>query len=161
MKQALLHRLRELDIVRYQTVQLKHAGNSSFYVDIKKAYGDPLALRLMSDALWEIIDKRATCIVAGGYGGLPLGTALSVMHNLPLTLVREQAKGRGTNALLEGYIPTRNDRAVVVDDVCSTGKSLEAYIKAIPDVEILGAYAIVRRANVVSALFTVEELIQE
>jgi orotate phosphoribosyltransferase len=161
MKLDLITRLRELEVVRFEPVRLRHGGTAPFYVDIKKAYGDPIALRMMSEELWRIMDKRATCIVAGGYGGLPLAAVLSASHYLPLTLVREQAKDHGTMAKLEGYLPTAQDNAVICDDVCSTGKSIESYKTAIghTGASIIGSYVIVNRGEYpVTAVLNVKEL---
>jgi orotate phosphoribosyltransferase len=157
----LIEKLRELEVIRFGGVRLKHGAESPFFVDIKKAYGDPTALRMMSEELWRIMDKRATCIVAGGYGGLPLASVLSASHYLPLTLVREEVRGHGTGARLEGYIPKENDLAVIFDDVCSTGRSIEGYIEALKTTgaQVLGAYVIVNRDSYpVKALLNVKEL---
>ena len=121
MAHELVQLLRQLDIIHRDPVNLKNAGASGVYVDIKKAYGYPVALSWISEDLFEAIDKTATCIAAAGYGGLPPAAEISSQHNLYLTLVRDEPKKHGTARWIDGYIPTNKDRIAVVDDVFTTG----------------------------------------
>ena len=69
MKDKLINRLKEIDIIHFDSVQLKFAGSSDRYFDIKKAYGDPVARRFIIDALIGMMDEDITCIAADGHGG--------------------------------------------------------------------------------------------
>jgi orotate phosphoribosyltransferase len=62
-------------------------------------------------------------------------------------IVRKEAKGHGTGALIEGPALRSGDRVMVVDDVITTGGSLLKAVDALEgqDVEIVEALAIVDR----------------
>ena len=128
MKKELIKRLKKFDIIESNPVRLKHAGNSSFYINIKKAYGNPDTLEFISQEMWKIVSKKATCVAASGLGGIPLASNISTRYDLNLTLIREKPKGHGLNRLIEGYIPVKEDKIALIDDVFTTGKSLKKMI---------------------------------
>ncbi|MBI2447969.1 hypothetical protein HYV44_00210 [Candidatus Microgenomates bacterium] len=149
MRDELIKKLQELDIIYQNPVNLKNAGMADFYVDIKKAYGDPGALNMMADEVWKRIDQSITSIVAGGYGGLPLATTLSFKHKIHLTLVRDKPKEHGKNNWIDGYIPNEKDKVAIVDDVFTTGGSLKKMIEIVEPTgaEIVGCYVVVKRGD--------------
>jgi hypothetical protein len=53
MTDELIRKLKQLEIIYKEPVNLKNAGASSFYVDVKKAYGYSDVLNLISDELWK------------------------------------------------------------------------------------------------------------
>ena len=128
MKNKLIHILQSLDIIYDEKrVKLKNAGMSGYYIDVKKALGDPLALRLMAQELYKGFDRSATCVAAAGYGGISLATVISEKYRLHLVLVRDSEKKHGKGGFIDGYFPNKNDLIEVVDDVSSTGGSLRGY----------------------------------
>ena len=122
--QDLIDRLKEVDIVDRRGVVLKHSGKSDFYIDLKKAFGFPDALQLMAVRMLERIPDEVNCVAIEGYGGMPLGSAVSLIGDKKLILVRGEAKGHGTGALIDGYYPNRKDSVIVLDDVLTSGNSL-------------------------------------
>ncbi len=166
MKDELIRRLKELDVIRRELVDLKHAGRSDYYVDIKKAYGYPDVLNLICGSLWEVIDKRTTCIAAGGYGGVSPATILSKEYDLKLTLIRDEPKKHGKGGWIDGHVPTKQDRVSIIDDVFTTGGSLKKNINVIKPTgaEILGCHVVVKRGEgklevPFSYLLTAEDLL--
>ncbi len=141
--------LRAVGVVRYEQVALKHAGNSAMYIDIKKAYGYPNVLVLLCKLMREKMDKRVDCIAAGGYGGLPLAGALAEKYNLKLTMVREKPKTHGRNVWIDGYIPKAGDKVWIVDDVFTTGESINQIVKILKSVKanVVGCSVVVVRTN--------------
>lgn len=140
------------DIIYYEPksgVKLKHGGTSNYYVDVKKAYGYPSMLALMRDKIGERIPERTTAVAAGGYGGVPLATALSLEYDWNLVLVRDEEKGHGTGGLLDGYVPSGEDRVAIVDDVTTTGGSLTEIIEILSPLgsEITGCHVVVKRGE--------------
>lgn len=99
---------------------------SDYYVDMKSIHAHPAILRAVARAVAKLIPESATCIAATGYGGIPLGSVVAMTKRLPLTLVREKPKEYGRRTWLDGYVPTKADRIVLVDDVYTTGKSIRA-----------------------------------
>ncbi|MBX4189869.1 hypothetical protein KW791_01045, partial [Candidatus Parcubacteria bacterium] len=149
-KKELIEKLRALGVVKKGEVQLKFGGASSVYIDIKKAYGHPEALRLIGKYMQQNIPKKTTCIAASGYGGLPLATYLSSKNNLKLTLVREKPKNHGTSAWIDGYIPNTQDDVLIVDDVITTGKGVKQTMKVLKSAKakVIGCSVLVKRTDV-------------
>lgn len=163
----LILRLKQLQIVQQGPVELKNAGASQYYIDIKKAYGDAEAFRLLVKNMGIIIPNQTTCIAGAGYGGLPLAAALSVMFDRNLVLVRDTPKDYGIIKPIDGYNPTAEDKIAIVDDVFTTGGSLRKIIQTLEPTgaDILGCYVVVKRGegklNVpVEHLINVEDLLQ-
>jgi len=145
----LIERLRDLDIIYTEDVNLKHAGKSNFYVDVKMAYGYPDISKLIYRNMWKQINKSTTCIVGSGYGGIPLAKDISSKYNLRCSLVRDEEKEWGKKGYFEGYVPTSEDRVSIVDDVFTTGGSLRKIIERIKPTQakILGCHVVVKRGE--------------
>lgn len=165
MRKELTEKLKELGMVDKGKFVLANGAFTDFYINIKKAFGDPDALSLITNELWYEINRRTTCIAAEGYGGIPLATSISSLHGLNLTLVRNEPKKYGREALIEGYVPTERDRVSIVDDVFTTGGSLREVIEVLEHTgaEILGCHVVVKRGEgelkvPLTYLITAEEL---
>lgn len=130
-----------------QGYTLSSGNQSSFYVHLKKAYGDSYLLNLLVNHMYPIIDRRVDTLAGEGMGGIPLTTALSVKYGFNLTLVREQPKSYGTKRWLEGYVPQSRNRVAVIDDVFTTGGSLTRTIDILrlTGAEIVQACVVVKR----------------
>lgn len=166
MQKDLIARLKLLQIVHHGEVELSHGGTSHYYIDLKKAYGDAEAFYLLAKRLGEKIPNKVNCVAGGGYGGLPLATAVSVLYQRGLSLVRDEPKDHGIIKTIEGYVPAKEDKVAIVDDVFTTGKSLQKIIDIITPTgaEIVGCYVLVRRGEgqisiPVESLLRIEDLI--
>lgn len=166
MQKALLQKLKSLDLVRKEDIQLKNAGSSNLYIDVKKAYGDPMVLSLLCDVLWQDVSPKATCIAASGYGGLPPASVLAARYDLKLSLVRDEVKDHGAINQIDGYVPTSEDQVVIVDDVFTTGGSLRKTVEIVRSTGagILGCRVVVKRGEgaldvPLSHIFVLEDLL--
>ena len=148
-KQELIQILKQLQVVEKGTVQLKNAGSSEYYVNIKKAYGNPELMFLLCKNLREKMPREVTCFAGSGHGGIPLATRMSGLYTKNLTLVRDGAKEHGMSDLIDGYVPASKDKVAIVDDVFSTGGSLRKIIETLAPTgaEIVGCYVIVKRGE--------------
>lgn len=165
-KEKLILKLKAIKVIQRQKINLKHAGASNFYIDIKKIYGYPEILDLISDAVIGGIDKRTTCVAGAGYGGIPLATAVSLKLGLGLVLVRDKKKAHGRNVWIDGYVPQAKDRVWIIDDVFTTGKSIEHMTKIlkITKAKVIGCSVVVRRSEQkisipYKSILTMEELL--
>jgi len=120
----LARKLREADVIFHEPVELRGGETSNFYIDIKKAYGNPEILREMACLMLRNFTQDTTCIAASGYGGIPLGVAISLESGLPLVSVRDTEKNHGKRGLFDGYVPSSSDVVSIVDDVFTSGSSL-------------------------------------
>ncbi|MEK6905985.1 MAG: phosphoribosyltransferase family protein [Nanoarchaeota archaeon] len=166
MQDNLIARLKYLQIVHHGEVELSHGGTSHYYIDLKKAYGDAEAFYLLAKRIGEKIPNKVSCIDGGGYGGLPLAAAVSALYLRDLSLVRDEPKNHGIIKMIEGHFPTKEDKIAIVDDVFTTGKSLQKIVDIIipTGAEIVGCYVLVKRGEgqisvPVESLLRVEDLV--
>lgn len=162
----LLSELGKLKVIQKGKFVLKSGEVSNFYIDIKNTFGHSKTFRFIVDELCMVIDKRATCVAGSGYGGLPLATAVSLKLGLPLVLVRDKAKKHGIQKMIDGYLPTKKDKVVIINDVFTMGTSMRKIIKALgkTNSKILAGYVVINRGDTskfkvpVKSLLTAEEL---
>ena len=145
----LIEALKRGGVVRREKVKLKHAGISGFYLDIKTAYGYPDILDELCRRIQKSMPKTINCVAASGYGGLPLATAFALKYKLKLVLVREKPKQHGRNVWIDGYVPKKEDRVWIVDDVLTTGKSINQAVKMLVSAKtkVVGCSVIVKRSS--------------
>ena len=104
---------------------------------------DPVLLREIAVAMIRIMDlENVDKIVTAEAMGIHIGTALALMTDISLNVMRKrsyhlpgeiavhQSTGYSKGELyLNGIDP--GDRVVIVDDVCSTGGTMEAVVEAL------------------------------
>jgi orotate phosphoribosyltransferase len=110
---------------------LSSGRKSSYYIDIKGAYSDPVILKEIAVGMAGLIGYEKPDAVAGvAVGGIPLATALSLETGLPLLIVRKEAKGHGTQSKIEGEMITAS-KVIIVEDVTTAGNSALAAVHAV------------------------------
>lgn len=167
-KRKLSEMLRNADLIYREPVTLRSGEVSDYYADIKKAYGDPKILAEIAQETLEAIDEKTTCLAASGYGGVPLGVAVSQLSGLPLSLVRDTQKNHGKKGMIDGYKPTPKDKVSLLDDVFTTGGSLmeTAVTLQTTGAQVISCHVIVSRGDVqafdfpVTYLFKPQDLIK-
>ena len=100
---------------------------SPVFVDVKRLISYPLARnRLVELAVRKILSKvgyDAFDIIAGGeLAGIPFAAMVADRLNLPLLIVRKQAKGYGPKAQIEGMIEP-GQRVLLVEDLTTDGRT--------------------------------------
>ncbi len=122
-----------------EPVQLASGNYSRYFIDGKVALGAGADLRLAAEA----INERVTAAGVGfdAVGGLTLGAdalcaAIAVVSGAHWFIVRKEAKGRGTNRLVEGTRIGEGSRVLLIDDIVTTGGSI---LKAYESVQATGA----------------------
>ena len=130
----LQRRLREKSLFRGE-ITLSSGKKSDYYLDCRLTTLDPEGSVLVGHAILELLAAKG--IRADAIGGMSIGAdpvvssvvALSYLEGRPLRgfLVRKERKEHGRQKLIEGLDPQGAGRAVrdvvIVDDVCTTGKS--------------------------------------
>ncbi len=139
--ERLKQRIREKSLFRGQ-VTLSSGKSSDYYLDCRLTTLDPEGSVLVAHAILELL--AAEGIRADAIGGMSIGAdpivsavaTLSYLQGRPLRgfLVRKERKEHGRQKRIEGLEPNSARspwRVVIVDDVCTTGKStLEAIAAA-------------------------------
>ena len=142
--------LRKMDLVSVQPVKRTDGTTADVYYDIKKAYGDPKALRELGMFLGGLIPEEADetiCVAGFGHGGIPLAVAVGMAYQKPITLVRSELKPHGLQKLIDGYLPKTGDRVAIVDDVVISGRSLHNSISMLREntgADVIGCYVVLK-----------------
>ncbi len=166
-REQLLHLLAAKSF-RLGDFQLSSGGRSDYYVDCRTTTLDAQGASLIARVVLDEIRKRAWAPAAIGgmtLGADPIVTAVAMLSAqesqlraeasdessaaLPLIhgfLVRKAEKAHGTAQRIEGF-QRPGARAVIVDDVCTTGASTVQAIAAARQAgfEVVGVLCLVER----------------
>jgi orotate phosphoribosyltransferase len=179
-RETLLAGLRDHALVIGE-VTLASGRTAPYYIDARRALLLPGPFR----ALGELVAGEAKALGADAVGGpataaIPVACAAvggSVEGGLKGFFVRKERKEHGLQRAIEGPAIARGERALVVEDVVTTGGSLIDSIERLQEagIEIAGALAVVDRlaggAEAIEAalgegrpyraLFTIDDLYPE
>ena len=110
---------------------LKNGETSKYYYDIKNIISNPNLLKKIGDKIYSMLnDFDIICGIP--YGGLPIAVYISTTYNKPMIFVRDCNKSYGSKQRIEGEYK-RSDRCVIIDDVITTGNSIEDMITFLKD----------------------------
>ncbi|HMB45490.1 MAG TPA: orotate phosphoribosyltransferase, partial [Candidatus Methanoperedens sp.] len=87
--------LKECEAIRFGDFTLASGKKSSYYIDIKKASAVPRILKQIAKEISEKIKLRsieADYIGCVALGGVPIAVAVSLETDLPLIIIRKEAK---------------------------------------------------------------------
>jgi len=113
---------------------------SPFYVDCRTLMAFPHARHLVARKAWEVIrDLQVDCLGGLEIGAISIATSISdyaysasPRREWRTFFVRKQAKDHGLGRLVEGVVH-KGDRALIVDDVLTSGGSVLKAITAARD----------------------------
>lgn len=132
-KEKLVLKLFDLGVLRFGQFTLKSGLSSPFYLDFRRVVAYPETLQHISDQLWELIkDLDFDHLCGVPYAALSLSSAISMRYNKPMIVKRKEAKKHGTKKLVEGIFE-EGQKAVVIDDVISSGISMIETLEGIED----------------------------
>jgi orotate phosphoribosyltransferase len=117
---------------------LSSGRRSRYYLDKYLFETRPAILRRVGRHLGQLVPAGTQRLAAPELGAVLLGAAVSLELDLPLVLVRKQAKGHGTGRAIEGVLQP-GERVTVIEDVLTTGGEA---IRAIEKVRAAGAIVI-------------------
>ncbi len=117
---------------------LSSGRRSRHYLDKYLFETQPGILRRVGRQLAGLVPAATQRLAAPELGAVLLGAAVSLELDLPLVLVRKEAKGHGTRRAMEGVLEP-GDRVTVIEDVLTTGGEA---IRAIEKVRAGGATVI-------------------
>ena len=123
-----LLRLLKRDAYKEGDFTLSSGRQSKHYVNCKPVTLSGEGLALTSLLLLECIEPDTAAVGGLTLGADPLvsGVAIAEHFNdwqLDAIIVRKEAKGYGTNAYIEGKLPPKGSKIVVLEDVITTGGS--------------------------------------
>jgi orotate phosphoribosyltransferase len=153
LHQALVELLKQRSVI-VGSFTLASGRNSSFYIDARRTTMSARGMELVGRlGLWSIRDAGWDVSLVGGLtmGADPVALAIAAASRRfpPLVdafSVRKQVKEHGSRRRIEGcYVP--GDKAVVVEDVITTGESALQAAKAVVESGgvVVGVLAVVDR----------------
>ena len=177
MRDELLELLKK-DAYKKGEYTLSSGKKSEHYVNCKPMTLTGHGLSYVSAMMLEHIDDDVKAVAGLTMGADPLVSAITcVTWNAKLQvdalIVRKEQKGYGANAWIEGKLPPKGSKVVVLEDVTTTGKSSIIAVEKLRDAgyEVNRIITIVDRqvdgeadTNVLAAkcelisLFSLEEL---
>jgi orotate phosphoribosyltransferase len=140
---------------REEPFQLTSGGWSHDYVDGKHAIARGADLRQASQAVIDLVGDDFDVVGGPTMGADALAHGVAMLSGRGWFSVRKEAKGHGRGAWVEGTRLCPGDRAIVVEDVVSTGGSLLRAVERIRDlgVEVAAATALLDRSPAVGPRF--------
>lgn len=153
----LLYTLRHLSVLRAppgQPFKLASGKESMVYVDVRLTALNGHGGLLLAEHLVAILDHHVLPssprpLLAGVVvGGCPLVTAMSMLTGLDVLYVRKEAKGHGTDKLIEGRYQ-EGDAVVLVEDVVTSGASSVKAAQVLTDagLQVIGILAVLDRGD--------------
>jgi len=117
--------LKNCEAIKFGHFKLTSGKESSYYIDLRAILAFPEERRKLAKAYVKIIEERIgeiDCIVGIPTSGLAIASIVAHEMNKPLTYVRLDARKHGLMRGIEGF--SSGGRAVIVDDVATTGGSI-------------------------------------
>lgn len=123
-KKYLTLKLFEIGAVKFGNYQLKSGQNSPIYLDLRLIISFPELLTEVAKAIWEQVKHLQFDLICGvPYTALPIATAISLQHRIPMVMRRKEIKKHGTGKLIEGYFH-QGQTCLIIEDLITTGSSI-------------------------------------
>ena len=133
-------------------VTLSSGKRSSYYCDIKSLLLNNLDWNQIKIILIKDLKSKfpgMTCVAGFGIGGIILAMRIASCSefNIAPIIIRDSVKEHGLLKQVEGCCHNGGPCTVIVDDVCTTGKSFRVAEKILKNngVRTLGNYVLLKR----------------
>jgi len=116
--------LHRIGAVKFGKFTLKSGILSPIYIDLRVIISYPELMKQIAYLMWEKVAHCSfNCVCGVPYTALPIATALSLEHNLPMLMRRKEAKAHGTKKIIEGVIE-KGHNCLLIEDLITTGSSV-------------------------------------
>ncbi|MGQ9723248.1 MAG: orotate phosphoribosyltransferase [Candidatus Jordarchaeum sp.] len=131
-REELKRLILERGVVTGKPVILSSTRMSTFYFNLRPIALDPVGCRLIAEIMIPLIKKyEVDCVGGTEDSSLPIISAICALGGIPGFYVRKQTQKYGLREHIEGNL---GKKAVLVDDVATSGESLLYVAKAIREV---------------------------
>lgn len=103
---------------------LRSGARSPDYFDKYRFESQPHLLKEIAERMKLMIPPGTDALAALEMGGIPIGTALSLLTGLPCAFIRKEAKAYGTCQFAEGIDVTGKKLCIIEDVITSGGQAL-------------------------------------
>ncbi len=133
---------------REEPFALSSGGTSHDYVDCRHVVAAGEALRIVAQAIIDVVDLEWDVVGGPTMGADALAHAVAMLTGASWFSVRKEAKGHGRGSWIEGHRLAPGDRVLAVEDTTSTGTSLLHAVGRITDlgVDVVAATALLDRS---------------
>ena len=154
--------LHEKGAIKFGDFTLTSGKKSSYYVDLRIVPSFPHQFRKMVKRLQSNISEKIGLenfdyLVSVPTSGLVIASALAIETVKPLIYVRNKPKDYGTSKSIEGSFE-QGKKALMIDDVATTGGSVVNAIKSLKEAGIVisDAFVIINRMECASEALEAE-----
>lgn len=103
---------------------LRSGTRSTDYFDKYRFESQPHLLKEIAEKMKAMIPPGTDALAALEMGGIPIGTALSLLTGIPCAFIRKEAKTYGTCQFAEGMEITGKKLCIIEDVITSGGQAL-------------------------------------
>jgi len=121
---GIILKLHEIGAVKFGSFTLKSKIVSPIYIDLRLCISYPKLLGAIADQIYKSTKDLEFDLICGvPYTALPIATALSIRHNIPMVLRRKEIKDYGTKKQLEGIFE-KGQKCLIIEDIITSGSSI-------------------------------------
>lgn len=159
MDRHLINDLIKCNCVKVGEFKLRSGEMSKYYFDMKNLVSYPELLKRVGDAIYEhFIAGNCDLLCGIPIGSIPLCSYISTTYDIPMIMVRPSVKNYGIRDNIVGEYKS-TDRCIVIDDVITSGGSIEEVVEVLNDkVNLVGGVVIVDREQGYKCSIPVESL---
>lgn len=129
----IIQKLHEVGAIQFGSFTLKSGITSPIYIDMRLIISHPNLLSALSEELYNKTKDVSYDLLCGvPYTALPLATAISIKHNIPMIMRRKEVKKHGTKRIIEGKY-TEGQTCLLIDDLITSGLSVMETVEPIKE----------------------------